>query len=96
MKNLCYAKEHSRKSIVLTEQKARIGQGVFSYRLLAATCQPCRFFVMISDENGVGSVKSLGTSFAVAEEIYALLYKHTVAPCHLEEIADELLEKMRD
>lgn len=93
MKNLCYAKEHSRKAITLTQRTARIGQGVFSYRLLATCNYPCKFFVMICEENGVGAIKSLGKDLAVAEEIYALLHKHTVAPCHLDEIADELLEQ---
>ena len=93
MKNFC-VKEHSCKSVTLKQNTVRVGQKALTYRLLATTKEPCEFLVMLSEGNGISLAKSLGKELTVAETVYALLVKHTVTPCHLAEIVEDLLEDL--
>ena len=96
MKNLRCTKEHSRKSMALIEKTARMGGENLLYRLLVTSDEPCRFSIGIFEESGVGIVKSVGADLSVAEWILELMVDNTVAPCHLSEIVDELLEQAGD
>ena len=93
MKNFC-VKEHSCKSVTLRENTVCVGQKTLTYRLLATTKEPCEFLVMLSEGSGAWLAKSLGKELTVAETVYALLVKHTVTPCHLAELVEDLLEDL--
>lgn len=93
MKDQCCIKEHSSKSITLIQKTAYIGSAPHTYCLRVTSSDPCRFFVTVKEEGGIGVTTPLGTDLGVATTIFELLVEHTVAPCHLTEIVEELLEK---